>query len=68
MDIILKYYTKLRIAEICGVQPKTVHNWFVKNNMPHWAIERLGFKICENGKIEKGVQNEIRRNRFRDRG
>ena len=45
MDKLLEAYTKLRIAEICGVQPKTVHNWFVKNNMPYWAIERLNFEI-----------------------
>jgi hypothetical protein len=47
MNKILKHYTKLRIAEICEVQPKTVHNWFVKDNMPHWAIDRLGFTITK---------------------
>ena len=47
MNKILQHYTKLRIAKICGVQPKTVHNWFVKNNMPFWAIEKLGFEVSE---------------------
>ena len=45
MNKLLETYTKLRIAELCGVQPKTVHNWFVKNNMPFWAIERLGYEV-----------------------
>lgn len=49
MDKLLQHYTKLRIAEICGVQPKTVHNWFVNENMPFWAIERLGFEIQKKG-------------------
>ena len=47
MNNLLKKYTKLKIAELCGVQRKTVHNWFVKNNMPFWAIEKLGFEINE---------------------
>ena len=45
MNKLLEKYTKLRIAEICEVQPKTVHNWFVKNNMPFWALEKLDFHI-----------------------
>lgn len=45
MNKLLIKYTKLRIAELCEVQPKTVHNWFKKNNIPHWAIEILGFTI-----------------------
>ena len=45
MNKLLKKYTKLKIAELCGVQPKTVHNWFKKKNIPFWAIEKLGFEI-----------------------
>ena len=47
MNKLLKKYTKLRISEICGVQPKTVHNWFKLNSMPFWAVEKLDFEIKE---------------------
>ena len=53
MGKLLKKYTKLRIAEICGVQPKTVHNWFAKNNMPYWAFKKLGYAPYTRKEIQE---------------
>lgn len=53
MNKILGKYTKLRIAEICGVQPKTVYNWFEKKNMPYWAFRKLGYEPLSMDDIQK---------------
>ena len=45
MKKILEYYTKAQITRKCGVTHATAYNWFNNNNMPYWAIEKLGFEI-----------------------
>ena len=48
MNNILKHYTKTQIQKLCGVSHGTVYNWINRNNMPMWAIERLGFRAIKN--------------------
>ena len=50
MNKILKHYTKAEIIRKCGVSHGTVYNWINKNNMPMWAIERLGFELTRSNK------------------
>lgn len=45
IEEITKTYPKKIICEICCVSHSTVYNWINKNNMPMWAIEKLGFKV-----------------------
>jgi len=42
---ILEKYNKAEISRICGVSYPTVFNWINNNNIPLWAVEKLGFKI-----------------------
>jgi transposase len=49
MNNILKHYTITQIIKLCGISQGTAYNWKNKNNMPMWAIERLGFDVTKKG-------------------
>jgi predicted DNA-binding transcriptional regulator AlpA len=49
MNKILKHYTMTEIIKLCGISKGTAYNWRNKNNMPMWAIERLGFGLVKSG-------------------
>ena len=59
MEHILKQYSKEEIKRLCGVSHGTVYNWINKNNMPMWAIERLGYKIVPNLPDNKQPKEKI---------
>ena len=60
MDKILKQYSKADIMRICEVSKGTTYNWENKNNMPMWAIERLGYKIVPNLPDNKQSTDEVK--------
>jgi predicted site-specific integrase-resolvase len=45
MEEILRRYNRKEISEICDVHYNTAANWVKEDNMPVWAIKKLGFRI-----------------------
>jgi len=49
MEKILLIHKVSRIADVCKVTERTVYNWINRDNMPFWAVRKLGYEIIKKG-------------------